>query len=77
MLKAGDRAPTFKLPSADGTTFDLAKLKGRQVVVYFYPRDDTPGCTVEAIEFSRAKSAFDKSGATVVGVSRDSILSLP
>jgi peroxiredoxin Q/BCP len=75
MLKAGDRAPTFKLPAADGGTFDLAKSKGRNVIVYFYPRDDTPGCTVEAIEFSRALKDFEGAGATIVGISKDSIAS--
>ncbi|NUP09461.1 MAG: peroxiredoxin [Polyangiaceae bacterium] len=75
MLKAGDQAPRFSLPAADGSTFDLAKSKGRHVVVYFYPRDDTPGCTVEAIDFSRARKDFEAAGASVVGISKDSIAS--
>lgn len=75
MLKAGDKAPTVRLPAADGGTFDLSKAKGRHVVVYFYPRDDTPGCTVESIDFSKARADFEEAGATVVGISKDSIAS--
>lgn len=71
-LRAGDRAPTFTLPADDGSTFDLAKQSGK-TVVYFYPRDDTPGCTVEAIDFSKAAKDFERSGAKVVGISKDSI----
>ena len=75
MLSAGDKAPKVKLPADDGSNFDLAAKKGEHVVVYFYPRDDTPGCTVEAIEFTKAAAAFKKLGATVVGVSKDTIAS--
>src|SRR5687767_12659255 len=75
MLKAGDKAPTFRLPADDGSTFDLATAKGRHVVVYFYPRDDTPGCTVEAIDFTKSRKKFESGGATVVGISKDSVAS--
>ena len=75
MLSAGDSAPKIKLPADDGSQFDLAAKKGEHVIVYFYPRDDTPGCTVEAIDFSKQAAALKKLGATVVGISKDSIAS--
>ncbi len=75
MLSAGDTAPKVKLPADDGSNFDLAAHKGGHVVVYFYPRDDTPGCTVEAIDFSKQAATLKKLGATVVGISKDSIAS--
>jgi peroxiredoxin Q/BCP len=75
MLKAGDEAPDFSLPADDGSRISLAALKGKSVVVYFYPRDDTPGCTVEAVDFTKALPAFAKAGAVVLGVSRDSLAS--
>jgi peroxiredoxin Q/BCP len=80
MLKEGDKAPDFELPSClpggeAGSTIRLAGLKGKPVVVYFYPRDNTPGCTREAQGFTAAAKDFQKLGATVLGVSRDSIAS--
>ena len=72
-LSEGDPAPDFTLPAGGGGTVSLGKLKGRKVVLYFYPKDDTSGCTKEAIGFTEAKAAFDKAGAVVVGCSKDSV----
>lgn len=72
-LDAGDKAPAFSMTRDGGSSVSLAGLKGRTVVLYFYPKDDTPGCTTEAIEFSRLKSEFARAGAEVIGVSRDSV----
>ncbi|MET0545208.1 MAG: peroxiredoxin [Caulobacterales bacterium] len=69
----GKPAPAFKLPTAEGENVALSKLKGRAVVLYFYPRDDTPGCTAEAKDFSGLSRQFEKAGATVIGVSKDSL----
>ena len=71
-LTPGQTAPEFTLPDQDGNPVSLADLRGRWVVVYFYPADDTPGCTVEACEFTSALSAFEKLDAMVLGVSPDS-----
>jgi peroxiredoxin Q/BCP len=73
-LAAGDKAPAFDLPTDDGRV-SLAGLKGKAVVLYFYPKDDTSGCTAEAQGFSSASDDFAKAGATVVGVSKDSAAS--
>jgi len=70
-LNPGDPAPAFDLPTDDGRV-SLAGLKGKAVVLYFYPKDDTPGCTNEAIAFTAAAADFAKAGAAVVGVSKDS-----
>lgn len=72
MLEDGKKAPDFKLPADDGTTVQLSKLKGRPVVVYFYPKDDTTGCTAEAKDFSCLADEFEKAGAEIVGISPDS-----
>jgi peroxiredoxin Q/BCP len=69
-LKVGDRAPDFDLPT-DTSRVSLSALKGKTVVLFFYPKDDTPGCTTENIEFSAAKADFDTAGAVLVGVSKD------
>ena len=74
-MKEGQKAPAFKLQAADGGTVSLADLAGKTVVVYFYPRDDTPGCTREAQAFRDAAAELKKRGAVVVGVSKDSIAS--
>jgi peroxiredoxin Q/BCP len=74
-LKAGDRAPAFKMPSDGGGQISSATLKGTPYVLYFYPKDDTSGCTKEAIAFSAAKKRFDALGVTVIGVSKDSVAS--
>jgi len=71
-IKVGSKAPALALPDQNGKKVALKDLAGRWVVLYFYPKDDTPGCTVEACEFTTALSAFDKFDATVLGVSPDS-----
>jgi peroxiredoxin Q/BCP len=75
MLEVGKKAPAFALESSDGGKVKLADHGGKLVVVYFYPRDNTPGCTVEAQEFRDAVPALKKLGAVVLGVSKDSIAS--
>ena len=70
-LTVGDKAPTFTLPDQDGTAVSLDDFSGRPVVVYFYPKDDTPGCTKEACQFNDNLGAFSRSGAVVLGVSAD------
>lgn len=72
-LAPGDKAPKFKLPSDDGGTVSLADFKGRKLVVYFYPKADTPGCTKESIDFSRLKAAFARANTAVLGVSADPV----
>ena len=72
MLKPGDRAPAFALPSDGGGTLQLDDFKGSKVVLYFYPKDDTSGCTVEACEFRDHWDAVRQRGAVVLGVSPDS-----
>lgn len=71
MLKIGAKAPAFALPDQDGTSTSLAGLAGQWVVLYFYPRDDTPGCTIEACEFTASMPKFGKLDATVLGCSAD------
>lgn len=71
--KVGAAAPKFKLPSSEGKTVDLSSLKGKFVVLYFYPRADTPGCTTEACAFRDASADLAKAGAVVLGVSPDPI----
>ncbi len=73
MLKAGDKAPDFDLPTDGGGKLKLKDLKGKKAVVYFYPKDMTPGCTTEAQDFRDHAKAFQKAGAVVVGVSKDSV----
>jgi peroxiredoxin Q/BCP len=75
MLKAGDPAPAFSLPSDSGKVVSLSDLKGKVVVLYFYPKDDTSGCTTQACEFRDNWSAVMKTGAVVLGVSPDGIKS--
>jgi len=72
MLADGDNAPDFALPGDAGETITLSKLKGQSVVVYFYPKDDTSGCTAEAKEFSGLLEQFKSAGATVIGIAPDS-----
>ncbi len=74
-IEVGKKAPAFTLESSEGGKVKLADAAGKVVVVYFYPRDNTPGCTVEAQEFSAAIPALKKLGAIVYGVSKDSITS--
>ncbi len=75
MLKIGERAPQFSLPTGDGKTLALKDLKGKKVVLYFYPKDNTSGCTKEACSFESNLSAVKKKGAIVLGVSADSTAS--
>ena len=72
MLKEGSPAPAFKTTDANGETVSLKDLRGQKVVLYFYPKDDTPGCTKEACSFRDAFSQFKKKGIAVLGVSPDS-----
>lgn len=72
-LSLGDTAPAINLPQDGGDTVDLAAMAGQKVVVYFYPKDDTPGCTKEAIGFTEAAADFAAAGAVVWGVSKDSV----
>lgn len=69
----GDRAPDFKLPRDGGGTFSLSGQRGKALVLYFYPKDDTSGCTSEAIGFTQAKPSFDAIGVTIAGVSPDPV----
>jgi peroxiredoxin Q/BCP len=72
-MKEGAKAPAFKLPRDGGGTLSLSDFKGRKLVLYFYPRADTPGCTRESIEFSKLRAGFAKSGTDVVGISADPV----
>jgi peroxiredoxin Q/BCP len=75
MLKPGDPAPAFTLPADDGSVVSLASLRGRTVVLYFYPKDDTSGCTTEACEIRDAWTDVEATGAIVLGVSPDGVAS--
>ena len=72
-LAPGERAPPFRLPDASGRTISLSDFKGRKLVLYFYPRANTPGCTREAQAFSALKGAFNRAGTEILGVSADPI----
>jgi peroxiredoxin Q/BCP len=74
-LAIGDKAPPFQLPRDGAGTVSLNALKGRKIVVYFYPRDDTSGCTKEAIDFNGLKKEFTKANTEIIGVSPDSVKS--
>jgi peroxiredoxin Q/BCP len=73
MIEAGSKAPAFKLESDAGETVGLSSFAGSWLVVYFYPKDDTPGCTVEAQAFTEAMGKLKKANAHVVGISKDSV----
>jgi peroxiredoxin Q/BCP len=73
MLSVGDLAPDFTLPRDGGDMVTLSALKPSMVVLYFYPRDDTPGCTTEAIEFTALADEFAAAGAKVIGISKDTV----
>ena len=70
-VKEGDNAPDFNLTDADGNQVRLSDFRGRKVVLYFYPKDDTPGCTLEACDFRDHQPTFDRAGAVILGVSPD------
>lgn len=72
-LKPGDKAPAFSMETESGEKIALKDFKGKKLVLYFYPKDDTPGCTKEAIAFTADIAKFRRAGASVVGVSRDSV----
>src|SRR3989338_3984104 len=72
-LRVGDPAPAFALQTAEGRTVSLSDFLGKAVVLYFYPKDDTPGCTKEACSFQENQARLMKAGAVVLGVSRDSV----
>ncbi len=75
MVEVGDRAPDFELPDADMNIVQSAQLAGRNCVIYFYPKDDTPGCTLEAQEFTDMMSEFEAHNTRLIGVSRDTCVS--
>lgn len=73
MLKKGDKAPSFNLPKMDGTFLSLEEYKGKWVIVYFYPKDNTPGCTIEAKDFSQLLPEFQELGVDIIGINGDSV----
>ena len=75
MLEAGMKAPQFTLTDANGNTVSLSDFLGKKVVLYFYPKDNTPGCTRQACAFAGAYDAFRERGVEVIGISRDSVAS--
>ncbi len=74
-LKIGNKAPDVKLPATDDQTLKLAQFKGKNIVLYFYPKDNTPGCTLESQNFRDKKRQFDKLDTVILGVSRDNLKS--
>jgi peroxiredoxin Q/BCP len=71
----GKVAPNFKLPASGGKNIELKALRGKKVVLYFYPKDNTPGCTTEGQDFAAHHAAFKKAGTVILGISRDSVAS--
>ena len=72
-LKNNIKAPNFKLPSTNKTIFELNKIKKKNIILYFYPKDDTPGCTIESKDFSKLNNLISKNNSIVLGISKDSI----
>src|SRR5271157_3609554 len=72
MVEVGIEAADFSLPDSNGNTVSLFEFRGNIVVLYFYPKDDTPGCTIEAVDFTKLRPEFEKIGAIILGVSSDS-----
>ena len=72
-LKLNQIAPNFKLASTDGTTFELKSIKKKNIILYFYPKDDTPGCTLESKDFSKLNSMIGKKNTVVLGISKDNM----
>lgn len=75
MLQTGTKAPTFSLPDQNGLLHTLEEYKGKKVVLYFYPKDNTPGCTKQACNFGELYPQFQEKGAVILGVSKDSVAS--
>lgn len=75
MLEAGTKAPSFQLPDQNGVMHSLEEYRGRKVVLYFYPRDNTPGCTKQACGFGQLYPQFQEKGAVIIGISKDSAAS--
>lgn len=75
MLETGTKAPAFELPDQNGTIHTLEEYRGRKVILYFYPQDNTPGCTKQACGFGELYPQFQEKGAVVLGVSKDSVAS--
>lgn len=75
MLDIGDKVPDIRLPSSSGKDVSLTDYKGKKIVLYFYPKDDTPGCTTEACEFRDAVKTYEGLNAVIIGVSKDSLKS--
>jgi len=76
LVPPGTPAPDFELPADDGETITLAGFKGRKLVLYFYPKADTPGCTQEAMDFNRLRTKFEAAGTAILGVSADPVPAL-
>ena len=75
MLKEGDNAPDFELPDQDGKTVKLSQFKGQRLLVYFYPKDNSPSCTLEAVNFRDSFKSYEKKGFKIIGISKDSVAS--
>lgn len=75
MLEIGTKAPEFSLPDQNGQIHTLEEWKGKKVILYFYPKDNTPGCTKQACGFTQLSSQFEEKGAVVVGISKDTVAS--
>jgi peroxiredoxin Q/BCP len=75
MLQPGSTTPNFSLPDQDGVVHTTPEYKGKWIVIYFYPKDDTPGCTVEACSFRDQASELTQAGVTIIGISKDSVKS--
>ncbi len=75
MLEIGTKAPNFTLPDQNGTMHSLSEFKGKKVILYFYPKDNTSGCTKQACAFGELYPQFTEKGATVIGISKDSVAS--
>ncbi len=73
LLELGDQVPDLKLPSSSGKELSLADFQGKKIVLYFYPKDDTPGCTTEACDFRDTQEDFSKLNTVIVGVSKDAL----
>ncbi len=75
LVNEGDQAPNFSLKADDGKKVSLSDFKGKKIILYFYPRDGTPGCTTEAIEFKNLARDFEKENVIIIGISNDNIQS--